>query len=233
MYRCSSCKNDYARDLGARKSNSKWYPDKICKLAAEQREREQGNKQAECISTELYFRVLRKTTIAYIFPKTDRDCVYFLHFDHAKIVLINIRVSHDTVFIFKLRVLSRGANWFVRYPGPICSEWSPCSVLTIVHVVVKEEGFLFRSVFVRKTRGESALRGFCVIGIEFLEVWIELELETDSLEDDMSNTETPKDAQQIGCVELLNAMVGKGLSEKMSKIRFRANVIKPTGNEQQ
>ena len=30
----------------------------------------------------------------------------------------------------------------------------------------------------------------------------ELELETDSLEDDLSNTETPEDAQQIGCVEL-------------------------------
>ena len=30
----------------------------------------------------------------------------------------------------------------------------------------------------------------------------DLELETDSLEDDLSNTETPEDAQQIGCVEL-------------------------------
>lgn len=30
----------------------------------------------------------------------------------------------------------------------------------------------------------------------------ELELETDSLEDDLSNAETPEDAQRIGCVEL-------------------------------
>jgi len=30
----------------------------------------------------------------------------------------------------------------------------------------------------------------------------ELELETDSLEDDLSDTETPEDGQQIGCVEL-------------------------------
>ena len=30
----------------------------------------------------------------------------------------------------------------------------------------------------------------------------ELELETDSLVDDLSNTETPEDGQQIGCVEL-------------------------------
>ena len=30
----------------------------------------------------------------------------------------------------------------------------------------------------------------------------ELELETDSLEDDLSNTETPEDAQQTGCVVL-------------------------------
>jgi len=33
----------------------------------------------------------------------------------------------------------------------------------------------------------------------------ELELETDSLEDDLSNTETPEDGQQIGCVELLKS----------------------------
>ena len=31
-----------------------------------------------------------KTTIAYIFSKTDRDCVHFLHFYHAKIVNIDI-----------------------------------------------------------------------------------------------------------------------------------------------
>jgi len=33
----------------------------------------------------------------------------------------------------------------------------------------------------------------------------DLELETDSLEDDLSNTETPEDGQQISCVELLNS----------------------------
>ena len=32
----------------------------------------------------------------------------------------------------------------------------------------------------------------------------ELELETDSLVDDLSNTETPEDGQQIGCVKLRN-----------------------------
>ena len=32
----------------------------------------------------------------------------------------------------------------------------------------------------------------------------ELELETDSLEYDLSNTETPEDGQQIGCVKLRN-----------------------------
>ena len=42
----------------------------------------------------LLFRVLdsaRKTTIVYFFHKTDRDCVPFLHFYHAKIVNIDMR----------------------------------------------------------------------------------------------------------------------------------------------
>jgi len=33
----------------------------------------------------------RKTTIVYFFHKTDRDCVPFLHFYHAKIVNIDMR----------------------------------------------------------------------------------------------------------------------------------------------
>ena len=36
-------------------------------------------------------RKKRKTTIAYFFSKTDRDCVPFLHFYHTKIVNIDMR----------------------------------------------------------------------------------------------------------------------------------------------
>jgi hypothetical protein len=44
-------------------------------------------------SVFLAFRVFQKkskTTIAYFFSKTDRDCVPFLHFYHTKIVNIDI-----------------------------------------------------------------------------------------------------------------------------------------------
>ena len=37
---------------------------------------------------------MRKTAIVYLFHKTDRDCVHFLHFYHAKIINIDIRRVH-------------------------------------------------------------------------------------------------------------------------------------------
>ena len=93
-------------------------------------------------------------------------------------------------------------------------KWNPCQEKSMFYVQRQEKYWKFPSrrqtsqinhisnqSYICKS-SNSNQNSECIKEILVNDGRTELELETDSLEDDLSNTETPEDAQQIGCVEL-------------------------------